>query len=555
MAELSAQEKAFVKRLMTDFKFFCRKGMLKIRDKSGDLVTFYPNKAQLIFLEQILIQYEQHGRVRVIVLKARQMGLSTLWGAFMYWRVSRRNGQKALVVTHEADSTRALFEMTSRYWENDPLKPEAKYAGKTHLDFKHLNGSGYEVATAGSPSVGRGWAFQCIHLSEIAFWKKSTANSILNGILKAFAGKPDTFGCIESTANGMSGTFYEFWKKTVKGENDWLPVFLPWFIQDEYRKKPPEGFTRTFEETEYCKLHDPKAIELNGIPLDDEQLFWRRMEIAETSSTDFQQEYPATAEEAFLTSGRPVFHLPTIHDMVEVAPDVIDRLGFYEGEKHEDDEPNEWQTDPRGELYVYRKLDPNEDYTIGADVAEGIPGKIMANGEREGDYSVAQVLDSKKRQVAVWRGHPDPDYFATILNSLGRYYNEAYLGVEVNNHGIHPCIMLEKHFHYPRLYERMQYDKTEEEEVAKVGFKTDQTTKPQIFAELRAAIRSKEIVINDMSTLDEMLTYIINPQGGAMEAEHGCHDDCVMALAIANHIHEGSWTPSESTEDLYGSNM
>ena len=156
-------------------------------------------------------------------------------------------------------------------------------------------------------------------------------------------------------------------------------------------------------------------------------------------------------------------------------------------------------------------------------------------GIRNGDYSVAQVLDSHKRQVATRRGLAHPDHMADILEALGKYYNYAYIVVENNGHGIHLHTPGERC--YSNFYMETVVDKITDKETVKLGFTTTSKTKPLIIDQLRAANRDGELEINDKQTLREMLTYVVN-DNGAMEAEHGCHDDTVMALALANHVHE-----------------
>lgn len=510
------------KRLYDDFSFYA-KHALKIRTKEGEVKAFTLNEAQSQLLTAINNQIESEGKVRVVILKARQMGLSTLVGGWLYWFISQHQAQKGLVVTHHADSTRALFDMTKRYFENTPeiLKPHSKYSSRKELQFDVLDSS-YVVATAGGEGIARGETFTQAHLSELAFWANSTAKDNLNAILQAIPNSKGTAVFIESTANGVSGSFYEMWKGAVEGTNGYIPVFLPWFIQNEYREPVPTKFTKTPDEEDLVKKFG----------LDDEQLFWRRRKIAQNGLELFQQEYPSTADEAFLTSGRPVFNTQNLQKRIEETNELKQRLALEEGE---------WNENPRGELLVYRLHNPGETYYIGADVSMGVRG---------GDWSVAQVLDSKKNQVAIYRSQVHPDYFAEVLAALGYFYNTAKIVVENNNHGILTCTRLGKDYAYPNFYTEVVYDKLSDKETIKLGFHTNVKTKPLIIDQLRASLRQGEVELNDKVTIRELMTYIVN-ENGAMEAEHGCFDDCVMALALANHVHEGRFTPVEVTDEYY----
>ena len=510
------------RKLYDEFNFYS-KSALKIRTKDGDIRNLNLKPAQLLLQEAVDKQMAAEGKVRVIILKARQQGLSTYVGGYLYFNVSQRKACKAMVVTHHSDSTRALFDMTKRYHENCPelLKPHTKYSSRRELTFDVLDSS-FVVATAGGESIGRGETLTHVHASELAFWQKSTALENWNGMTQAVPNKKGTAIFVESTANGVSGIFYGLWKGAVDGTNGYVPVFIPWFMDPEYREPVPSNFEITPEETDLCKKYD----------LDNEQLMFRRRKIAQNGIELFQQEYPAEPNEAFISTGRPVFNPQTLQEDLGAAPDPKQRLAL---------EGDDWLENVRGELTLYRTIDPGEKYTIGADVAMGVRG---------GDYSVAQVLDSKKRQVATYRAQVHPDYFATVLYRLGEFFNFAYIIVENNSHGILTCTRLGKDMAYPNFYTEIQVDKLTDKETVKLGFTTTSKTKPLIIDELRAAVREKKITLNDKVTIREMLTYIVNNSGG-MEAEAGCFDDCVMSLALANHIHEGAWEPIDAVDEFY----
>lgn len=509
-------------RLRDDFDYYASKA-LQIRTKTAEVVPLRLNEAQRRLMDVVNAQWAAEGKVRVIILKARQMGLSTAVGGWLYYRASQNKAQKALVMTHKAESTAALFDMTKRYYDNTPpfLKPSTKYSSKKELKFDKLD-SGYTVATAGGDAVARGETLTLAHLSELAFWPKSSAKDILSGLLDAIPSAKGTGVFIESTANGVSGVFYDFWRAAERGENGYIPIFLPWFIQEEYREPVPEGFERTPTEQEL----------VDTFGLDDEQLMFRRRKVSEKGLDLFKQEYPSTADEAFLTTGRPVFNPEQLTARLRDLPLPMYAMGLVN---------DTIQKDPRGELLVYREHDPAETYYIGADVAMGVRG---------GDYSVAQVLDSKKRQVAVWRGHIHPDYFATTLKALGEYYNMALIAPEANNHGILTVTRLSKDLGYPYVWTEVVHDKMDDKETINIGFRTNVKTKPLIIDGLRASLRENEVELNDRQTIQELLTFVVTDTG-AMEAEEGCFDDCVMSLAICNYTHEGSFEPVKSTDDFY----
>src|SRR5512139_505843 len=145
------------KRLRDDFAFYA-KHAIKIRTKAGEIKPLVLNRVQDRFLlEHVIPQLQTTGKIRSVILKGRQQGLSTVVSAFIYWWVSQHEGQKAIVIAHVKESTQTLFGMYQRAHENVPelLRPTTKYSSKRELVFKSLD-SGIMVATAGGESIARG---------------------------------------------------------------------------------------------------------------------------------------------------------------------------------------------------------------------------------------------------------------------------------------------------------------------------------------------------------------------------------------------------------------
>ncbi len=532
------------KKLLEDFEAYA-KACIKIKMKPpeddpeapvqmGPLVL---NRSQRRFMDVAIAQWQRTGRVRIVVLKARQLGLSTLWGAFMYWWTSQRKLQKAIVVTHVATATAELFEMTKRFHDNVPdfVRPSTSRNAGSILQFDQLD-SGYRVATAGSDTIGRGSTFQAVHLSEVGLWPSKKAKGLYNGLMQAVPKARDTFVCVESTARGVGNLFHDLWQAAEAGTSGFAPVFIPWIFDTSYQDKLediPQPFTRTADEDDLAE----RCLELYDETITDGQLSWRRKIIATDGIDLFRQEYPTWAEEAFLTSGAPVFHLQNLSDRkkeLEAADKDFDAEPRYEVYTFNDGTEPTFTPWHRGALKVYAKPVTGSQYYIGSDVASG----------SSKDWTVAQVLDADGNQVAVWRGKIDPGQWAHVLATLGRWYNEAQIIIEANNHGILPAARLHEDEGYTNVFTREVYDDLQKEEVLKIGFYTDEKTKPWVIDELVDVIREKTLKLNDLETIQELMTFV-NTDAGKQEAEKGCHDDLVMALALVNHIHEPAYVPFE----------
>lgn len=294
---------AIHERLQNEFPYFARH-CLKIKTKSGQILPFTFNAAQLYLHEKMEQQLKEIGKIRILIVKGRQQGCSTYIAGRYYHRATRKKGQSIFILSHESETTKKLFRIVERYHENcpEPARPSTEIANKKELTFKEL-GSDYSVGTAGNENVGRGGTIQCFHGSEVAFWENT--DQIQTGVLQSVSDLPGTEIVLESTANGMSNFFYDLVVEAEAKKNDYRVVFIPWYWQPEYRRDTPPGDTETqltAEEEEYQKLYSQDPYK--HVPLDKEQLYWRRAKISEFKSEwKFKQEYPAYLQEAFQTSG------------------------------------------------------------------------------------------------------------------------------------------------------------------------------------------------------------------------------------------------------------
>lgn len=298
---LTKRERAIRQRLKDEFDHYSGK-VLKIRTKTGKVEPFVFNRAQRFIHSKLEEQLERKGRVRALILKGRQQGCSTYVGGRYYHRTTHSKGVRTFILTHEDAATQNLFEMVNRYHEHcHPLvKPSTGAANAKELYFDKLD-SGYKVGTAGTKGVGRSATIQLFHGSEVAFWPNADTHAA--GVLQAVPDADGTEIILESTANGVGNFFHQRWRDAEAGDGDFIAIFVPWFWQEEYRKRVPDGFELNDEEIDYGNAYD----------LDLEQLAWRRAKIAELRDASlFKQEYPATAAEAFQMSGHDSYIRPEL---------------------------------------------------------------------------------------------------------------------------------------------------------------------------------------------------------------------------------------------------
>lgn len=281
-------------QLLDDDELYCRAN-LKIRTKAGKIVPFEWNDTQRILHAALEKQKAEKGWVRALVLKGRQQGCSTYIAARFYKRVTTTFGTRCQIITHMDAATQNLFGMVKTYHElaDSALKPKSKSDSANSLSFGGLR-SDYRVATAGSKNAGRSDTVQLLHGSETAFWPN--AEKIMAGLGQTLPLEPGTEGIMETTANGLGNMFHSMWTMAVAGKSDYMPVFIPWFIEAGYQREVPADFELSEEDREYMEAFD----------LSLEQMAWRKMKIATDFAGDedwFNQEYPATPDMAFLKVG------------------------------------------------------------------------------------------------------------------------------------------------------------------------------------------------------------------------------------------------------------
>ncbi len=302
---LSPEEMTIRRRLKDDFPHYAAR-CLKIRPKKGGLIPFELNAVQRTIHERLERQLAETGRVRALILKARQPGCSTYIEGRDYWKVTHREGVRAFILTHKQEATDNLFGMAERFHLNCPelARPHTGKSNAKELVFDRLD-SGYRVGTAGTEGVGRSETIQYFHGSEVAYWKN--ADSHMSGILQAVPEEDRTEIILESTANGIGGLFYSMCKAAERGDSEYQVIFLPWYWHDTYRKAAPKDWKTPEKFREYGELYG----------LEPDQIYWayaKNRELAQSISADpddicwkFRQEYPATAEEAFQTGSDESF--------------------------------------------------------------------------------------------------------------------------------------------------------------------------------------------------------------------------------------------------------
>ena len=224
---------------------------------------------------------------RVIILKARQMGISTLVRGWHFWQTYMASEPKQYaVISHTRDSAEELHRMEKTFYDNLPVqlrRPLSKSSSRT-LTFED-SGATVRTHTASGKGGARSFAMNSVHLSEFAFYdnQEETMATVM-----AAVGEGQII--IESTPNTPGDKFHELVDGALKGENGWTLVFFPWFAHASYRVEEIPGW--------YIPTGVEKMVQ-QQLQIDTQQLCWRKQQLKTLGQEKFIREYPATIEEAF----------------------------------------------------------------------------------------------------------------------------------------------------------------------------------------------------------------------------------------------------------------
>lgn len=549
-----------IKLIKQDFYKFAKMN-LYIKDKFANIVPFVPNEPQMALIDYVLLCIQEKRPVKVIILKARQMGFSTAVEALCYWWTSTNFNINSVIIGNDEKSSLNLYRMFRRYFDNTNIlfKPSVRYNTKSDLTFEKFDengkqiglGSAIKIETAKNKSAGRSDTVNFLHASELGAWEngEDLVASLMQTVPDAEVMEKPSMVFLESTAEGRGNYFHKEYVAAVNKKNNYQPLFAPWWILDTYERDA------TFEDLGQLNDYESFLVELmrkghetlgHKFTVSEESIP-RKLAYYRRKAKDFAatperlpQEYPSTWEEAFIASGKNVFNPLALQEMEKDAT-PLGNVDYYKITPLEDRPYEEFELEQipfeenetpddftyKAPLKIWEKPKPYKEYVIGADVAEGLKG---------GDFSVATVVDiSTMEVVARWRGHCDPDKFGEILGALGTYYNYALIGVEVNNHGLTTVQKLRDTF-YTNLYKRDRgYDEEWETPTVNLGWKTDMRTKRLMIDDLIKLVRERVIKDRDIVFINEAFSYV-RDERGRMNAEEGSHDDVVMSTAIAYQL-------------------
>jgi len=561
-------KKQYITKCKNDF-IFCAKNQYKIRslnEKTGKfgLVPFALNPEQIDLLNTIQHQLDTLGYVRIIILKSRKLGFSTLIQALAVHHCQWTPHSEALTIAHHRSATEYIFGIGKRIVENMHAEVGPSLGEKVKGNrIAWANGSTFQCRTqGGSVDKERGATPTFLHLSEVPSWGtgrvKSSVADIAQALLNSVPDVPGTFVFLESTARGAGNYFHEQWLNSVSGDTYFAPKFYSWADRrQEFNVEAPTKKQQQIEKRLHAQfveaIDDGDRVaareistQLNYTPLEYDRAcefrltpskvrFWRNT-LANKCNGDqdrFDEEFPLTPEQAFIMSGRPVFLTGKINERKKAIAD-LKPVKRYCTLDLIDDVPT-FVSDGGGiggGWTVIEKPKRTHQYIISGDAASG--GK-----SKEEDYSAIVVLDRATcRIVATYRSKVYPDFLAGQMALASRIYNNGLLVPERNSFGLVTINELVSSFPEQPIFRRFsEVGKINFDERNLLGYDTNQRTRNYAINAFSVLWRRGEIEIFDHRLLNEML-HFVRGSSGKPEAASGKNDDLVMATAIACDIYQ-----------------
>ena len=523
---MNAEE--MLERGKTDMRFMIET-IFSIVNKDSQKVPFIFNRSQDHYWGRIT--------PRDLIVKARKQGFSTIRLARMVAKCLTMENRHCVVVSHEEKSTMRLLERAHYLIDNSLIKVEIGSRASALITFPQKK-SKIWIGTAGAKAFGRGDDITDYHLSEYAFWTNPT---LITGIEEGCMNESE--GCVESTANGWGTPYHKMWRRAESSQADTIsqnvgpryyrPHFYGWFWDENSFTPCPKPLQDLDEQEQWLRK------EFN---LSDGQLLWRRLKRQSMADpTKFEQEYPATPEEAFLVAGMMVFSPEAIRKQEQNARPIM-----WQGEIRDKGGKAALEPTKDGRLQIWVPPRRGSTYLATADVSSGIEPGPDDDIDETGCYSVWDVFDTTTwEQVAQWRGLVSPDELGEIGAMLGMLYNEAMLAPEVNNHGLTTCVTI-RNLGYRKLLIR-----EDNKGGTDMGFFTMPGitgTRARLINSTRAALRDFTVKVNSPATFSELRSFV-KKQNGKMGPQTGTFSDTVIALGIGILLlEEQTSVPERNTE-------
>ncbi len=540
-------------RIRHDFEFWASM-YLKIKDKRSQFdIPFVLNRPQRRLLDMFEQMRLANEPIRLIMLKARQWGGSTLTQLYMAWiQLVHRSNWNSVICAHLKDVSSQIKGMYTKVLDNYPawllnsdIQPKfSPFERAANTSYIPQTGSKVTICSAESPDIVRGSDAAMAHLSEAAFWSNTparTPEALIRAVCGSIALLPYSMVVIESTANGTGGYFHREYLRARRGESDKRAIFVPWYEIEMYSLtvNNPRAFAASLNDYE-------RHLWQLGATL--EAIAWYRTKRKEYSDdADMMAEYPSDDTEAFAHSGERVFSIEAVNRLRAgcCPPFMVGDIKALGITGRDALRKIDFEEEPHGLLRVWSLPQKGTPMRYRYIVVVDIGGR-----SHKADYSVIAVFDriamlsgGAPEVVAQWRGHIDHDLLAWKATQIATFYNNALLVVESNTletevndempAGYILDIIAENYNHlYARRHEGGEIGGNTP---VRWGFHMNRTTKQLVVHHQINVLRNNAYIEREADACDEYDVYERHPNG-SFGAKEGYHDDILITRCIGTYI-------------------
>lgn len=553
-------------RIKYDFEYWCAT-CAKIKDKtSGSIMPFVLRRPQLKLVQQLIADLFAGKPIRVIILKARQWGGSTVVQLFMAWiQIFHRTNWNSVIIAHQKDAARnirAMYSLLAKHHPKDVFP----------MSFRNFEGSQsnrllinrdcvMSIGSVVNPEALRSDDIKLVHGSEVGLWGntvKRNADDMIQAVVSSVPEDPFTCVILESTAKGIGNYFHTTWCDAEERKNAYTPIFVSWFeISIYYRPFQDED-----EMIQFIRSMTPDELYRFNIGATLEGLNWYRIK-RRTITDDWRMkcEFPSTPQEAFATTGR------SVHDSLYIEAMRVNCCApKYIGELHADaaygklaiDSSLSFSRCDNGCLFLWAMPDRSKNILNRYIVSMDIGGK-----NEKADWTVLSVIDrymmlfgGDEECVGTYRFHLDQDLSVWKAVQLAKFFNDALLVVEFNSldtkttEGDHTYTILDEIVgEYDNLYYRDDPTKIREGLPPHYGFHTNKATKRDLITHMNRRLRDQTYIEYDKRALDECEWYEQKINKDVFGAVEGKHDDIYMSRAIGLKVSFTIDLPQEAMQN------
>ena len=508
-------------------------------------VPFRLNPSQQRIMEQCRAHVKKKRRLFIIFLKGRRLGVSTWTRRLMLAHLIEKDYSDGLIMAQQKPTARALYEDFHKDVKQLPLKKDAWKYTQAEINFWNVH-SKATYQTAGNVVGTRGLGFTMLHASEAAYYINP---DVFPAVLSTLSDDPENMGVIETTPNGKEGpgqAYYELWESTVRGDTEFLPIFLPWHEDPDYIR--PAHLAKDAPRDDYEKYL------MKELKLPRERIAFFRAILHSRCGGDldkWRKDYPGDPEEAFSVSGDPVFNFDDLTLAKRQSSAFNSDFKLLELEMSRDGLKRVRPVDDRkGRFAIFEMPRHGEHYFVGVMIGHG--DRQDTDSSVWDDTLAAVVWNAESGKLAARLHCVLKQESATkLVFMLGTFYFNAKIACEDGGGGFGSRIFqeLRDRWKYHNQYRwKGRNDKVNPSANAtSLGFSINDYTRRMMLTAFQTSLRRGELIVSDHNFSEQMSAA---QWEGDFRFEALAQFDEILYAGLVGWVAKDQWHPNQCQDYL-----